>query len=152
MNCWRSDIKYAMKSEEVKQILNAILYTPYKRIIFATDADPDGYHISTLLLGLLYQFTNKIQEGKVCYVNTPYYVFKKRGQEEQWSNDAKDCPKGYHVSTLKGLGSLTPEQVERFIINEDTRELIYFEDRNPAKSEEALDISLLEGGKRWILD
>lgn len=152
LNTWRSDVKHAMKSEEAKEILNALLHTNYKRIIFATDADPDGYHISTLLIGLLYQFTNKIQEGKVCYVHTPYYVFKKRNEPELWSDDPKDCPKGYHKTVLKGLGSLTPEQMHRFVTNEETRKLIYIQDDNAPKSEEALDIALIEGGKRWIIE
>lgn len=152
LNTWRSDIKYAMRSEEAKEILNAVLYTNYKRIIFATDADPDGYHISTLLIGLLYQFTNKIQEGKVCYAHTPYYVFKKRNEPELWSDDPKDCPAGYHKTTLKGLGSLTPEQMHRFVTNEETRQLIYIKDNDKGKSEEALDIALVEGGKRWIIE
>lgn len=149
LNCWNLDMQRSMRAEIVKQILNAVLYTPYKRIIIAVDADPDGNHIASLLLALFARFTNIIQENKVFYVQTPKYLFKRRGEETLFSNDATDCPRGYKTTTLKGLGAMSAEEVERFIMNEETRDLALIEWDKDAYDN--LDHAFSEGGKAWIL-
>ena len=148
LNCWNLDMQKAMRAKVVKQILNAAIYTPYKRIIIAVDEDYDGSHICSLLLALFGRFTNLIQEGKVYRIHSPHYLFKKRGAELRWSDEAKDCPNGYHVTTLKGLGGMTQEEIQRFIMNEDTRELIQIEWDKDAW--EALDHAFSDGGESWI--
>lgn len=149
LNCWNLEMVKAMRSEIVKQILNAVLTNNYKKIIIAVDADPDGIgHIAPLLVSLFARFTNIIQDKKLYYVNTPHYLFKK-GKDLKWSDEAKDCPKGYHTTTLKGLGGMTPEQIEKFILNEETRELIRIE--WDEKAEESLDFAFSTGGEGWIL-
>jgi hypothetical protein len=148
LNCWNLEMQKAMRAEVVKQILNAVIYTPYKRIIIAVDADDDGSHIGALLLALFARFTNIIQDGKVYYVHTPHYLFKKRNAELLWSDDAADCPNGYHVTTLKGLGGMEPDQIEKFIMNQETRDLVQIQwDSN---AYENLDHAFSYGGENWI--
>lgn len=148
LNCWNLDMQKSMRSDVVKQMLNATIYTPYTRVIIATDEDPDGFHIRGLLLALFARYTNLIQEGKVYLVHSPHYLFKKRGAELKWSDSAADCPKGYHVTTLKGLGGMTPEEVEHFVMNPETRELIQVQwDR---LAYQALDHAFSYGGENWI--
>lgn len=149
LNCWNLDIVKAMRSDVVKQILNAVLYNKYKRVIIAADADEDGNHIASLLISLFARFTHLIQEGKLYYVHTPRYIFKK-GKDFKWSDKASDCPSGYHITTLKGLGSMQPNEVRTFIMDENTRTLIKItEDEH---MEDALNNAFTEGGKRWIID
>ena len=138
----------AMLADVVKQILNAVIYTNYKRVIIATDEDADGSHICGLLLALFARFTNLIQDGKVYRIHSPHYLFKKRGAELQWSDDAKDCPKGYHVTTLKGLGGMSANEVEHFIMNHETRDLINIVWDDAAT--ESLDHAFSYGGENWI--
>lgn len=148
LNCWNLDMQKAMRAEVVKQILNAVIYTHYKRIVIAVDADYDGAHICGLLLALLARFTNLIQDGKVFMVHTPHYLFKKRGADLKWGDDANECPKGYHVTTLKGLGGMENEEVYNFIMNPDSRELVRIEwDEN---AYENLDHAFSLGGEMWI--
>lgn len=148
LNCWNLDMVKAMRSEVVKQILNAVIYNKYKRIIIAVDADDDGSHICALLVALLYRFTNVIDEGKLYFVHTPHYLFKKRGKKVEWSDNASDCPEGYHVTTLKGLGGMEPEQIELFIMNSETRDLVKIVD--DPNSFENLDEAFTYGGEHWI--
>lgn len=150
LNCWNLDMVKAMRSDIVKQMLNAVLMNNYKRVIIAVDADPDGIgHIAPLLISLFYRFTNIIREGKLYYVHTPHYLFKKRGKEILWSDNAADCPEGYHVTTLKGLGSMTADEVGIFIMNDETRDLIQIQD--DPKAWEMLDEAFSYGGENWIL-
>lgn len=147
-NCWNLDMTKAMRSEVVKQILNAVIYSKYKRIIIAVDADTDGSHICALLLAMFARFTNLIQEGKVFYAHTPHYLFKKTRQPIEWSDDANDCPPGYHVTTLKGLGGMSESEVRTFIMNSETRDLV-----NIVWDKEAiynLDRAFSYGGEDWI--
>lgn len=148
-NTWNLDMVKAMRSDIVKQMLNAVLYNNYKRIIIAVDADDDGNHIASLLIALFYRFTDVIQQGKLYYVHTPHYIFKKRGKEIMWSDQAKDCPAGYHVTTLKGLGGMEAHEVELFIMNHETRDLIQIKDDQDAW--ESLDEAFSYGGEHWIL-
>lgn len=148
LNCWNLEMQKAMNAEVVKQILNAVIYTPYKRIIIAVDADEHGSHIGALLLALFGRFTNLIQDGKVYYVHTPHYLFKKRGAETLWSDNAADCPSGYSVTTLKGLGGMKEDEVEKFIMNDETRDLIQLVWDDEAY--ENLDHAFSYGGESWI--
>lgn len=150
LNTWNLDMQKAIRSDIVKQVLNEVLYTNYKRIIIAVDADEHGHHIASLLIALFTRFTNIIKEGKLYYVNTPHYLFKKRNAEIKWSNNAADCPRGYKVTTLKGLGGMSQNEIYSFIMNEETRMLSRIE--LDAESELALDQAFSEGGKSWIIE
>lgn len=149
LNTWNLDMQKAMKAEIVKQILNAVIYTPYKKIIIATDEDTDGHHIAGLLLALFARFTNLIQDGKVYRVHSPLFLFKARGKETLFSDKESDKPQGYTSHRNKGLGSLTAEEVHKFVMDPYTRELIPI--RWDEKSYDMLDLAFSRGGEDWIL-
>lgn len=149
LNVMQKDIKSAMKSDVIRDLVNVIMTNDFDKIIITPDADPDGAHICTLLLGVLARFGRKyLEEGKVYYCKTPLYVFEK-GKDMKWSDKASDCPKGYSLSVKKGLGSLTPTQVKAFITDPKTRELYQFK-FDGDKDIKALEFALIEGGKGWI--
>lgn len=152
LNTWNLDMQKAMRSDIVKQILNAVLYTNYKKIIIAVDADEDGGHIASLLIALFSRFTNIIKDGRLYYVHTPHYIFKTRNKPIQWSDEAKDCPPKWHVKTLKGLGGMSAEEVEKFIINEDSRTLQQIVWDNESECNAALDHAFSYGGENWIIN
>ena len=149
-NSWNLEMVKAMNSVIVKQILNEVLHKNYKRIIVAVDKDEDGNHIFCLLLALFARYTKLIEDGKVRYANTPKFIFKKKGSLIKWSDDAKDCPVGWHTTKLKGLGGMDAEQIHTFITNPETRDLkevIW----NGQEDEEALDLAFTRGGEDWIV-
>jgi len=48
----------------------------FARIVIMTDADPDGYHIVALLLGIIYRINKRIiEEGRVIVTTPPLYSF-----------------------------------------------------------------------------
>lgn len=150
LNVMQMDLKTAMKSDVIRDFLNIILRNKFERIILVPDADSDGAHICTLLLGVIYKYARKyLEEGKVYYCKTPLYVFEK-GKDVKWSDKASDCPKGYKLSVKKGLGSFTAPQVKRFITNPETRELWPFTFDND-EDVKALELALINGGKEWII-
>jgi DNA gyrase/topoisomerase IV subunit B len=152
LNVMQKTINDAMKSPIVKEIITVLTHYKFNKIIIATDSDPSGMHICTLLLGLLSRFLPHYLENKqVYFCHTPLYVFDKKGQPIQWSDDPNDCPNGYHISVKKGLGSLTSTEVEKFIIDDSTRDLWQFDYDNP-EADEMLNFALVQGGKGWIND
>ena len=150
-NVWNMDMVKAMNSDIVKQILNVVLHNNYQRVIIATDADEAGYHISALLLALFHRFTNLISDEKLYYLHTPHYIFKK-GKEIAWSDDANDCPAGWHTTTCKGLGSLTAAQTELFITNPETRTLQKIVSRDEKADWKELDDAFSYGGEKYIIE
>lgn len=152
-NCWNLDIAKAMNSDIVKQILNAVMYNNYKQIIIATDMDPDGFHICTLLIGIFAKFCPSLfDNNKIKIAHSPHYLFKKKGAEVLYSDNAEECPDGYHVTTLKGLGGLTAKEIDRFLLNDDTRDLwtITYDSSDNSEDYNAIDLALGYGGKEWI--
>lgn len=147
-NCWNLDMARAMRSDIVRQILNEVLNKPYKRIIIATDEDTDGHHIAALILALFARFTHLIEDEKVFRVHSPLFLFKKRGAVTLFSDKESDKPEGYVSHRNKGLGSLTAEEVSRFIMNQDQRELIAIKWDDNAY--ESLDLAFSRGGKDWV--
>lgn len=105
----------------------------YDKIIIATDADSDGYHISCLLLTFFFRFfPDLIKDGHV-YLSTPPLFAIKSGKNQKdiqyfyTAEDAmaaRDKVKGpYHMQRYKGLGEMSNDQVEELLINPDTRVL-----------------------------
>lgn len=148
LNCWNLEMTKAMRSDVVKQILNAVIYSNYKRVLIAVDADEDGNHIASLLISLFARFTSLIKDGKLYYIHTPHYLFKRRGSEILWSDKAGDCPDGYKTTTLKGLGGMSADEVRLFIMDDSTRDLVKIEWDD--ESFEALDNAFSYGGEHWI--
>lgn len=84
----------------------------YERIILATDADPDGLHIQSLLINLLHRLAPELLD-KVYILSSPLYVWENRKKyeifytKEEFDNFKRD---GGEVMYKKGLGSLTRKE------------------------------------------
>lgn len=150
LNVYKKDLDGALKSPVVKELLTVLQKEKFDKIIFAVDADVHGSHICALLTLLIYKFQRSLlEEGRVYYLNSPFYIFKK-GQEFIGSDNKDECPKGYHIKTNKGLGGLNKNEMRRFVTNRATRELWRFnidEDANDS-------FYLMNGecGARWVID
>jgi len=94
----------------------------YNKIILATDADVDGFHIRILLMAYFLQFFPElVRRGHVFILQTPLFrVRNKKVTIYCYSNQEKDQAihtlKGkVEVTRFKGLGEISPKEFGQFI-------------------------------------
>jgi DNA gyrase/topoisomerase IV subunit B len=114
-----SDLSDNREILELMQILNLDpegqnLICPFERVVIATDQDPDGAHITSLLINLFYSwFPWMVKQGRVHFLETPLVTVGDRAKKYYYSLDEfkKGSGKGEktNVRYLKGLGSLSLE-------------------------------------------
>ena len=93
----------------------------FNRIVLATDADVDGYHIRNLLLTFfLNYFEELVHAGHVYILETP--LFRVRNKSETvycYSEKERDAAlkkiKGPEITRFKGLGEISPKEFGQFI-------------------------------------
>ena len=105
----------------------------YGRIILLTDADSDGYHISTLLLTFFFRhMRDLIQAGKIYLAQPPLYKIEV-GKERYYVPDdaAKEAllaslpaNRNADVQRFKGLGEMNPSQLKETTLDPNTRQLL----------------------------
>lgn len=90
----------------------------YGKLIIATDADPDGGDIFTLLVNLIYQFWPELFDSKyepfIYRLVAPNVVASKGKNRVHFTNremfdKEKDKYKGFEITYMKGLGSMIRE-------------------------------------------
>ncbi|MCQ2575911.1 MAG: toprim domain-containing protein [Treponema sp.] len=93
----------------------------YDKIIIATDADNDGFHIRNLVMTyLLLYFEELILSGHVYILETP--LFRVRNKQKTvycYSEESRDKElakmRGAEVTRFKGLGEINPSEFGQFI-------------------------------------
>ena len=93
----------------------------YSKIIIATDADNDGYHIRNLVMTyLLLYFEELVLTGHVYILETP--LFRVRNKQKTvycYSEESRDKElanmKNAEVTRFKGLGEINPTEFGQFI-------------------------------------
>jgi DNA gyrase subunit B len=138
------DILRALKSEEIDNIVQVlgcgaatsfdVSRLRYHKVIFMTDADVDGAHITTLLLTLIHTYLPGLIAGGFVYEAMPplYRVSKGRsdpvwipddaGLEEYFKKVSGDR-NSYSIQRFKGLGEMNPSQLWETTMNPATRTL-----------------------------
>ncbi len=115
------------KNEELYNMMMAlgieedIANLRYGRIILATDADTDGYHIRNLLLTFfLNYFEELVVSNRIFILETP--LFRVRNKQstvycytEKEKESAISQIKGAEVTRFKGLGEISPGEFGQFI-------------------------------------
>lgn len=150
LNVLGRSLKDSLKSDIIMELFSIIKATDFKRIIIATDADVHGSHITGLLIVLFHKFFPELlKNGKIIYCNTPKYTFRK-GDDLKWSDKEEDCPKGYKVHVLKGLGAMNQDEIEYFIINESTRDTVQIVPDEGI--DERLQFSYGTGARDWVIE
>ena len=119
------------KNDELYQLMmalgieNSVENLKYAKIVIATDADNDGFHIRNLVLTFfLGYFEELVTSGRVFILETP--LFRVRNKKENiycYSEAERDAAqkklgKGCEVNRFKGLGEINPEEFEQFIAPE----------------------------------
>ncbi|HTX74370.1 MAG TPA: toprim domain-containing protein [Rectinemataceae bacterium] len=94
----------------------------YARVVVATDADYDGYHIRNLLLTFFLTFFEElIVQGRVHILETPLFrVRTKKDTRYCYSARERDdavkaLGQGAEVTRFKGLGEISPSEFGQFI-------------------------------------
>ncbi|MBP5250995.1 MAG: type IIA DNA topoisomerase subunit B, partial [Treponema sp.] len=119
------------KNDELYQLMMAlgietsVENLKYSKIVIATDADNDGFHIRNLLLTFfLGYFEELITTGRVYILETP--LFRVRNKKENvycFTEDERDkaqaqLGKNCETSRFKGLGEMNPSEFKQFIAPE----------------------------------
>jgi DNA gyrase/topoisomerase IV subunit B len=113
-----------MENKQVKYLFEALGMTKigdyfesrYEKIVLMSDADPDGNHINTLILTLLYQFTPfLIKEGRVQILLTPLYGLVNKDHFEPLYVLPQKVKSGYELLRFKGLGEMTGTQMKKIL-------------------------------------
>ena len=94
----------------------------YAKIVIATDADNDGFHIRNLVLTyfLLY-FEEIVLSGHVYILETPLFRVRNRTtttycySEASRDKELKVLGSGAEVTRFKGLGEISPDEFSQFI-------------------------------------
>ena len=118
--------KPSIVDEEDNSILN------YGRIAVLTDADQDGSCIFCLLLMFFSRWPELFSEGRLCRVNTPLYIARKKGNQDQYFYTVEEYEKadlkGWTVDYMKGLGSLEKNDYKRAVITDPFLTIITLDD------------------------
>lgn len=138
LNTTNKSIEVALNNQEVCDILSSIGCGAkqhfdknglrYGKIIIATDADVDGKSIASLLLGMFMQHCPQLFELGVIYiVDSPLYQVNDKlfyyGQEDEM-NKYSNSVKVKKFQRWKGLGEYSPDEINKFYFDENTRSLI----------------------------
>ena len=93
----------------------------YNRVVIATDADFDGFHIRNLLMTFfLTYFEEVVAAGHLYILETPLFRVRNKGEtiycyNERERNRAMKKLKGHEVTRFKGLGEISPKEFGQFI-------------------------------------
>jgi topoisomerase-4 subunit B len=108
-------------------IENDISGLRYARIVVATDADFDGFHIRNLLLTFfLSYFEELVTSGRIFILETPLFRVRTKKEtrycysEKERDEAIKALGNGTETTRFKGLGEINPKEFGQFI-GEDMR-------------------------------
>lgn len=126
----------------------------YFDVLYAGDADADGYHITNLVVALFVNLMPEVvKQGHLKLITSPLYVYKDKNNEWQGVDRFDDMPKIIkdkgQYTRIKGLGELNDDQVKEFLLNKEKRHLITVE--YPSNLEEFNSIMSTSDGRRNLL-
>jgi len=141
-------------NKEILEIMSILGLDPsekktplYKNIIIATDEDPDGQHIASLIINFFHKwFPNVIEEGRLFKLVTPLVACDHKNSRkyfyslEEFSNFTEKIT---NVNYLKGLGSLSIDDWEHIMNNKTMFQIL-----NDRSSKRFLDIAFGDSSKK----
>jgi DNA gyrase/topoisomerase IV subunit B len=153
-----SDLSQNREILELMQILNLDpeehhLQCPFERVVISTDQDPDGAHITSLLINLFYSwFPWMIKQGRIQILETPLVSVGDKSKKYYYSLDefkrVSSKSERSNVRYLKGLGSLSLDDWDHVMKNKRIISLV--EDK---KTKYHLDMAFGKSSserKKWL--
>jgi topoisomerase-4 subunit B len=153
-----SDLSDNREILELMQILNLDPESPnfdcpYQKIVISTDQDPDGAHITSLLISLFFNWFPWIIERKMLhFLETPLVSAGDKSKVYFYSlrefKESQTKKKLTNIRYLKGLGSLSLEDWEFVMKNKKVINII-----KDKKSKHFLDMAFgksSEARKMWL--
>lgn len=93
----------------------------YSKVVIATDADVDGYHIRILLMTYFFTYFEEIiNQGRLFILETPLFRVRNKKEtvycytEKERDDEAKRI-RGAEITRFKGLGEISPSEFGPFI-------------------------------------
>ena len=150
LNVWGKNLSAAMRSDIVKEYLTVVKEENYKYVVLMCDADPDGDHIRTLLIGCTKKFANSlIKDGKLLNGYTPLYTYHdKNNKLVTWSKDKLSIP-GLTIKDNKGLGSYDYDSITKLILYPQLG-ATYIRIEDDKTSDKYLTDALTYGCVNWV--
>lgn len=156
INAARCPLARTLSCEPVQHILTAIGYDPVKkvlnprvgRVFVLADPDPDGHHITLLVLTILWTICPQlITENKVFIVDTPLFMAKAKGHTyfAYSLNEIKSViPEGTSapITRIKGYGEINPDDLRTIAFDPRTRKTIRIQ---PVSDSDKLRLSKVVG-------
>lgn len=172
-NVYEIPLAEALSNKEVSTLISVLgagvskdfdpKKSQYGRVLIAADADVDGAHIRTLLLGMFFKLCpGLIENGMLYVVQSPLYKAIKyvNGQQhsimiysESEMVDRRNELAGYEIRRFKGLGEMSPEESHAAIADKETRHLTKITVDDARHASTVLKRLLgndLEGRKQWL--
>ncbi len=143
VNALREDASVALKNAEVQTLVTAIGLTldpkgsvcdtskvRVGKVLLLCDADPDGQHIATLILGFFWRFArNVVEQGLIHIVLSPLFRGTDEAGSAYWYADSiqelektSGLPsKKLRISRLKGHGEADANEIGYYAMSPKTR-------------------------------
>lgn len=138
INAYTNSLDDVLKNREVGMIMSSIncgmfesvdlSKMRYDKVIANADADPDGFSIVNLLLGLFTRLVPELIEEGHFYVALPplYGTYVNKKFHPIYTEEEKDefLKKGFSIKRYKGLGECDPEELAASCMNPETRRIV----------------------------
>ena len=144
LNTQKASLEKILKNAEVVNLIKAfglqisadgkrVVYDQssirYGKIIIMSDADVDGAHIKNLFYTFIWNFVPDLIIDGFIYAGVPPLYRLKSNKEIIYLKDdealetfkVESSISKYHVSRLKGLGEMSPEETEEALVDPNTR-------------------------------
>jgi len=175
INVEKTTVNKAMENRELRSLISCLNVTPqangvvpdiddlrFHNIVLLADADPDGAHITCLLITFFYKFMRTlIERGHIKVAQPPLYRVR-RGKKTLYLHDDEELEtykskykkdENIEVGRFKGLGEMNPEQLAETVLNPETRSLVQIsvdDAEQAAKTIDALFGKEVEGRKKFL--
>jgi hypothetical protein len=136
----------------------------YDRILFASDADPDGGNINSSLISMFLEFYRPLVDAGMVYVTLPPLFVVKDGSERVYCQDESErdaavaqmkatSKRKVEVQRNKGLGEMDADDFWHTVLDPQRRTVIRV---HPDGGEKKLHHTLFggppEGRRSWMAD
>ena len=143
LNCFGLKKKVVYENEEFNLLQHALNIEQglenlkYNKIIIATDADVDGFHIRLLLLTFFLQFFPSLIENRHIFIlQTPLFRVRNKKEtiycysEEEKQTTLKKLGLKAEITRFKGLGEISPHEFSQFIGEDIKLEEVFLQSQN----------------------